>query len=72
MTQTQQWLTSKEMMEKFRISRSTLFRMVDAGLPHIKIGGKTAEGRGQYRFQAESAEEWMMDEYWIEKQEDDS
>jgi len=46
--------------------------MVDAGLPHIKIGGKTAEGRGQYRFLAEDAEAWMLDEYWGEEQEDTS
>ncbi len=72
MAQTRQWITSKEMMEKFRISRSTLFRMVDMGLPHIKIGEKIAEGRGQYRFLAESAEAWIVDEYYVEEQEDDS
>jgi excisionase family DNA binding protein len=47
------YLTAKELQEKLNISRSTLYRLREKGLPNKKIGYRTI------RYDLEEVLEWL-------------
>jgi excisionase family DNA binding protein len=56
-TKTEQYLSTKELMALLGVSRSTIYRLLDEGLPCLKVGG-------QNRFSKEEVIEWL--EEWDE------
>jgi excisionase family DNA binding protein len=53
-TTTAQYLSTKELMALLGISRSTIYRLLDDGLPYLKVGG-------QNRFPKEEVIEWLKE-----------
>ena len=53
-TTTEQYLSTKELMALLGISRSTIYRLLDVGLPCLKVGG-------QNRFLLEDVIKWLKE-----------
>jgi excisionase family DNA binding protein len=53
-TTTEQFLSTKELMALLRVSRSTISRLLEEGLPCLKVGG-------QNRFLKEEVIEWLKE-----------
>jgi excisionase family DNA binding protein len=53
-TTSEQYISTKELMAFLRISRSTIYRLLDEGLPCLKVGG-------QNRFPKEEVIEWLKE-----------
>ncbi len=51
-------LTTDELIQELKISRSHLWRLRKAGLPHLKVGGAV-------RFELPLVEQWLADNYTI-------
>lgn len=45
-------LTIKEIMKKLKLSKPTIYKLMDQGLPYKKIGN-------QLRFDADAVQEWV-------------
>jgi hypothetical protein len=45
-------ITEKELLEEFKISRTTLWRLRKMGMPHIKVGST-------YRYEKEDVVRWL-------------
>ena len=58
---TEQYLSTKELMALLGISRSTIYRLLEAGLPCLKVGG-------QNRFHKEEVIEWLKEQDEAEKE----
>jgi len=53
-TTAEQYLSTKELMALLGISRSTIYRLMEDGLPYLKV-------RGQNRFPKEEVIEWFKE-----------
>ena len=53
-TTSEQYISTKELMAFLGISRSTIYRLLDEGLPRLKVGG-------QNRFPKEEVIEWLKE-----------
>lgn len=49
------YIRVKEMLKELGVSRATLYRLIDKGLPVVKIGGST-------RFDVEAVQQWIEDQ----------